>query len=459
MNFGEHADTICALSTANGMGAIAVIRVSGPQALELTSRIFSKNLIDKASHTAHFGEIRNVQGVPIDEVLVNVFHQGKSFTGEATAEIACHGSVYIQQQIIQLLLENGCRMADPGEFTMRAYMNGKMDLAQAEAIADLIASRSAMAHKLAMTQMRGGFSRELEQLREQLIQFVALMELELDFSEEDVEFADRTQLKQLVTRIVTVVGRLRDSFATGNAIKNGVPVAIVGAPNVGKSTLLNALLREDRAIVSEIAGTTRDVIEDEMVIEGITYRFIDTAGLRETEDVVESMGIERSYKKAREASIVLYMLDERNQTAAQTLEELQVFQSTYLTPSQTLIVLVNKSDKLQLSFDFLADYRPVFISAREQDNLDELITRLRESVNLSGVGEEDVIVSNARHFEALHHAFQDLEKVLVGLETGITSDFVSMDIRSAIRHLGSITGEIDNEEVLGAIFSKFCIGK
>lgn len=459
MNFGEHADTICALSTANGMGAIAVIRVSGPQALELTSRIFSKNLIDKASHTAHFGEIRNAQGVPIDEVLVNVFHQGKSFTGEATAEIACHGSVYIQQQIIQLLLENGCRMADPGEFTMRAYMNGKMDLAQAEAIADLIASRSAMAHKLAMTQMRGGFSRELEQLREQLIQFVALMELELDFSEEDVEFADRTQLKQLVTRIVTVVGRLRDSFATGNAIKNGVPVAIVGAPNVGKSTLLNALLREDRAIVSEIAGTTRDVIEDEMVIDGITYRFIDTAGLRETEDVVESMGIERSYKKAREASIVLYMLDERNQTAAQTLEELQVFQSTYLTPSQSLIVVVNKSDKLQLSFDFLADYSPLFISAREQENLEELLARLKESVNLSGVGEEDVIVSNARHFEALHHAFQDLEKVLVGLETGITSDFVSMDIRSAIRNLGSITGEIDNEEVLGAIFSKFCIGK
>jgi tRNA modification GTPase len=459
MNFGEHADTICALSTANGMGAIAVIRVSGPQALELTSRIFSKNLIDKASHTAHFGEIRNAQGVPIDEVLVNVFHQGKSFTGEATAEIACHGSVYIQQQIIQLLLENGCRMADPGEFTMRAYMNGKMDLAQAEAIADLIASRSAMAHKLAMTQMRGGFSRELEQLREQLIQFVALMELELDFSEEDVEFADRTQLKQLVTRIVTVVGRLRDSFATGNAIKNGIPVAIVGAPNVGKSTLLNALLREDRAIVSEIAGTTRDVIEDEMVIDGITYRFIDTAGLRETEDVVESMGIERSYKKAREASIVLYMLDERNQTAAQTLEELQVFQRTYLTPSQSLIVVINKSDKLQLSFDFLADYSPLFISAREQENLEELLARLKESVNLSGVGEEDVIVSNARHFEALHHAFQDLEKVLVGLETGITSDFVSMDIRSAIRNLGSITGEIDNEEVLGAIFSKFCIGK
>jgi tRNA modification GTPase len=459
MNFGEHADTICALSTANGMGAIAVIRVSGPQALELTSRIFSKNLIDKASHTAHFGEIRNAQGMPIDEVLVNVFHQGKSFTGEATAEIACHGSVYIQQQIIQLLLENGCRMADPGEFTMRAYMNGKMDLAQAEAIADLIASRSAMAHKLAMTQMRGGFSRELEQLREQLIQFVALMELELDFSEEDVEFADRTQLKQLVTRIVAVVGRLRDSFATGNAIKNGIPVAIVGAPNVGKSTLLNALLREDRAIVSEIAGTTRDVIEDEMVIDGITYRFIDTAGLRETEDVVESMGIERSYKKAREASIVLYMLDERNQTAAQTLEELQVFQRTYLTPSQSLIVVVNKSDKLQLSFDFLADYSPLFISAREQENLEELLARLKESVNLSGVGEEDVIVSNARHFEALHHAFQDLEKVLVGLETGITSDFVSMDIRSAIRNLGSITGEIDNEEVLGAIFSKFCIGK
>jgi tRNA modification GTPase len=459
MNFGEHADTICALSTANGMGAIAVIRVSGPKALTITSSIFSKNLKDQSSHTAHFGIIRNAKGEAIDEVLVTIFHQGKSFTGEPTAEIACHGSVFIQQQLIQLLLENGCRMADPGEFTMRAYMNGKMDLAQAEAIADLIVSRSAMAHKLAMTQMRGGFSRELGQLREQLIQFVALMELELDFSEEDVEFADRSQLKQLVTQISHMVGCLRDSFATGNAIKNGIPVVIVGAPNVGKSTLLNALLKEDRAIVSEIAGTTRDVIEDEMVIDGISYRFIDTAGLRETEDVVESMGIERSYKKAREASIVLYMLDERNQTAAQTLEELETFRSTYLTDMQTLIVVVNKSDKLKLSFEFLADYRPIFISAREQDNLNELLVRLKESVNLSGVGEEDVIVSNARHFEALHLAFRDLEKVLVGLETGITGDFVSMDIRSAIRHLGSITGEIDNEEVLGAIFSKFCIGK
>jgi tRNA modification GTPase len=459
MNFGEHADTICALSTANGMGAIAVIRVSGPQALEITSNLFSKNLTDKLSHSAHFGLIRNGQGTTIDEVLATVFHHGKSFTGEPTVEIACHGSVFIQQQIIQLLLEKGCRMADPGEFTMRAYMNGKMDLAQAEAIADLIASRSAMAHKLAMTQMRGGFSRELGQLREQLIHFVALMELELDFAEEDVEFADRRQLTELVRNILQIVGKLKDSFATGNAIKNGIPVAIVGAPNVGKSTLLNALLREDRAIVSEIAGTTRDVIEDEMVIDGISYRFIDTAGLRETEDVVESMGIERSYKKAREASIVLYMLDERNQTAAQTLEELQVFQSTYLTPAQSLIVVVNKADKLHLNYDFLADFRPVFISAREQDNLEELLWRLRESVNLSGVGEEDVIVSNARHFEALHHAFGDLEKVLHGLTTGITSDFVSMDIRSAIRHLGSITGEIDNEEVLGAIFSKFCIGK
>jgi len=459
MNFGEHADTICALSTANGMGAIAVIRVSGPEALEITSRIFSKNLAKQTTHTAHFGYIKASDGKVIDEVLVTVLQKGKSFTGDATAEIACHGSVYIQQQILQLLLENGCRMADPGEFTMRAYMNGKMDLAQAEAIADLIASRSSMAHSLAMKQMRGGFSRELSQLREQLIQFASLIELELDFSEEDVEFADRSQLNKLVKEIINVVARLKESFSTGNAIKNGVPVAIVGSPNVGKSTLLNVLLNEERAIVSEIAGTTRDVIEDEIVVDGISYRFIDTAGLRETDDVVESMGIERSYQKAKEAHIVLYLLDERNTDKNLTLNELKAFQTDYLKDGQQLVVIVNKRDLLQSEFDFLADYNPIFISAKERVNIDSLLTRLRESIDLAGIGEEDVIVTNSRHFDALQKAHTDLLKVLEGLDTGVTGDFIAMDIRQVIHHLGSITGEISTEDLLGSIFSKFCIGK
>lgn len=459
MNFGEHADTICALSTANGMGAIAVIRVSGPEALEITSRIFSKDLTNKTSHTAHFGYIKSTEGTVIDEVLVTILQKGKSFTGDATTEIACHGSVYIQQQILQLLLETGCRMADPGEFTMRAYMNGKMDLAQAEAIADLIASRSSMAHSLAMKQMRGGFSRELSHLRDQLIQFASLIELELDFSEEDVEFADRTQLNNLVVEIINVVSRLKESFSTGNVIKNGVPVAIVGSPNVGKSTLLNVLLNEERAIVSEIAGTTRDVIEDEIVVDGISYRFIDTAGLRETEDVVESMGIERSYQKAKEAHIVLYLLDERNTDKIKTLEELNTFKSAYLKENQQLIVIVNKRDLLQAEFDFLSEFNPIFISAKERVNIDELLSRLRTSIDLAGIGEEDVIVTNSRHFDALQKAHTDLLKVLEGLNTGITGDFIAMDIRKAIQHLGSITGEISTEDLLGSIFSKFCIGK
>jgi tRNA modification GTPase len=458
MNFGEHADTICALSTANGMGAIALIRISGPEAMVVTEKIFSKSLTDKASHTAHFGYVRADNGSTLDEVLATVLHKGKSFTGEPTVEIACHGSVFIQQQIIQLLLEKGCRMADPGEFTMRAYMNGKMDLAQAEAIADLIASRSSKAHELAMKQMRGGFSRELQNLRDQLIQFASLIELELDFSEEDVEFADRSQLNKLVNEIIDVVAKLRNSFATGNAIKNGVPVAIVGAPNVGKSTLLNALLNEDKAIVSEIAGTTRDVIEDEMTIDGINYRFIDTAGLRETVDVVESMGIERSYQKAREAQIILYLLDERNIDAKATRAELENFQSAYLTSNQHLIVVVNKLDKHEDKFDFLTPFEPVFISAKEQQNLEDLTLRLRASIDLNGIGEEDVIVSNARHFDALNRAHIELQKVLNGLTTGVTGDFIAMDIRQVIHHLGSITGEISTDDLLGSIFSKFCIG-
>lgn len=459
MNFGTKADTICAPSTPSGMGAIAVIRVSGPQSIQFAQKNFSKSIKDASSHAAIFGRILNSSGELIDEVLLTIFHYGKSFTGEETVEIACHGSTFIQQQIIELLINAGCRMAEPGEFTFRAYMNGKMDLSQAEAIADLIASKSSQAHKIAMNQMRGGFSRELKSLRDQLIHFASLVELELDFGEEDVEFADKTQLETLVRKILKVVVDLKLSFSIGNVIKNGVPVTIVGAPNVGKSTLLNTLLNEERAIVSEIAGTTRDVIEDEIVINGIAFRFIDTAGLRKTDDIVENLGIERSYEKARKAHIVLYLLDDRNSDEVATIKELNLFKGTYLDDHQELIVVVNKSDKMNDELHFLKVFRPVYIAAKEKKNIDELIERLAKSVELKGIGEEDVIVSNARHVEALSHAELSLEKVIEGLKTGITGDFIAMDIRQAIFHLGSITGQISTEDLLGNIFANFCIGK
>ena len=459
MNFGAKTETICAPSTPSGMGAIAVIRVSGPESIQIVQKIFSKSIENTISHTAIFGRILNSSEELIDEVLLTIFHDGKSFTGEETVEIACHGSTFIQQQIIELLIYAGCRMAAPGEFTLRAYLNGKMDLSQAEAIADLIASKSAQAHKIAMNQMRGGFSRELQSLRDQLIHFASLVELELDFGEEDVEFADKTQLETLVRKILKVVVDLKLSFSIGNVIKNGVPVTIVGAPNVGKSTLLNTLLNEERAIVSEIAGTTRDVIEDEIVINGIAFRFIDTAGLRKTEDIVENLGIERSYEKARKAHIVLYLLDDRNSDEVATLKELNLFKETYLDNHQELIVLVNKSDKMNDELHFLKEFRPVYIAAKEKKNIDQLIERLAKSVELKGIGEEDVIVSNARHVEALSHAQFDLEKVIEGLKTGITGDFIAMDIRQAIFHLGSITGQISTEDLLGNIFANFCIGK
>ena len=457
MNFGEHADTICALSTPNGMGAIAVIRISGPKAINLVGSVFSKNIEQVTSHTAHFGLIKDEKNV-IDEVLLCVFHKNQSFTGEETVEISCHGSVFIQQSVLQLLLKKGCRMAEPGEFTMRAYMNGRFDLAQAEAIADLIASRSAAAHRMALTQMRGGVSKQLAELRQQLIDFAALIELELDFSEEDVEFADRTRLKMLITEIMRVIDKLRKSFQLGNAIKNGIPVAIVGAPNVGKSTLLNALLNEEKAIVSEIPGTTRDFIEDEIIIQGVSYRFVDTAGLRETTDIVENLGIERSFKKTSEASVVLYLLDERNIDPEQTIAELHAFQSSYIT-TQEFIVVVNKLDLSNQQLDFLAKFNPVFISAKEQTNLDLLIARIASGAIQFSDQESEVLISNVRHFDALNRAYDDLIRVQEGMNSGLPTDLIAMDIRQVINHIGSITGAVDVEEVLGSIFSKFCIGK
>jgi tRNA modification GTPase len=458
MNFGTNADTICALSTANGMGAIAVVRVSGPQAISIVNSVFSKDITKVESHSAHFGVLKD--GVQIiDEVLINVFHFNRSFTGEETVEISCHGSVFIQQAVLQLLLKNGCRMAEAGEFTMRAYMNGKFDLAQAEAIADLIASRSAAAHRMALTQMRGGVSKQLAELRQQLIDFVALIELELDFGEEDVEFADRTRLKLLIAEIAQVIDKLRNSFHLGNAIKNGIPVAIVGAPNVGKSTLLNALLNEEKAIVSDIPGTTRDFIEDEIVIKGVSYRFVDTAGLRETTDVVENLGIERSFKKAGEASVVLYLLDERNSNAKDTLNELNAFKNTYIQAQQEFIVVVNKLDLTDQSFDFLADFNPIFISAKSQTNLDLLMDRISQVAAQFSEQQNDVLISNARHFDALNRAYDDLMRVQEGMDSLLPTDLIAMDIRQVIGHIGSITGAVDVEEVLGSIFSKFCIGK
>lgn len=457
MNFGTNADTICALSTASGMGAIAVVRVSGSKAIAIVNQIFSKDISNAESHTAHFGILKDNMQI-IDEVLLNVFHVNRSFTGEETVEIGCHGSVFIQQAILQLLIKHGCRLAEAGEFTMRAYMNNRFDLAQAEAIADLIASRSAAAHRMALTQMRGGVSKQLAELRQQLIDFAALIELELDFSEEDVEFADRSRLTLLIAEIMQVIDKLRKSFHLGNAIKNGIPVAIVGAPNVGKSTLLNAFLNEEKAIVSEIPGTTRDFIEDEIIIKGVSYRFVDTAGLRETTDIVENLGIERSFKKAAEASVVLYLLDERNTNPTQTIAELQAFQASYIT-TQEFIVVVNKLDLTNKQFDFLAEFNPVFISAMSQINLDVLIDRIAAVSSQFSEQQNEVLISNVRHFEALNRAYEDLIRVQDGMNSGLPTDLIAMDIRQVIGHIGSITGAVDVEEVLGSIFSKFCIGK
>lgn len=445
-------ETICALATANGVGAIGMIRISGPESFEIVSRIFSKSLVGKSSHTAHFGTVRGADGNLIDEVLLTVFAEGKSFTGEESVEITCHGSPYIQQQIIQRLLKNGCRLAAPGEFTQRAFLNGRMDLSQAEAVADLIASQSKSAHNIAMKQLRGGFSNELKTLREKLIHFASLVELELDFAEEDVEFADRTELRQLVTEVLAYIKRLSASFELGNAIKNGVPVAIVGAPNTGKSTLLNALLGDDRAIVSNIAGTTRDVIEETLNIEGITFRLIDTAGIREGAEEIEAMGIERSKDMIRKATVVLCMADGTNK------EEVEVARKWADTvreefPEKVILFVINKVDLQTYETDDLQ------ISAKEGTQLEQLKSTLVESVKGDFNLAEETIVSNARHYDALVRTAEALDKALQGLETGITGDFIAMDIRQAMYELGTITGDISTDDLLGNIFANFCIGK
>lgn len=459
--------TICAISTPPGIGGIAVIRLSGKEAVPVTEKIFQspaieKRLADQRANTLHFGVIKSGNEL-IDEVVVSLFKAPHSFTGEDIVEITCHGSVYIQQIILQLLISNGARMAKPGEFTQRAFLNGKMDLSQAEAVADLIASGNAAAHKLAISQMRGGFSREINQLRAELLRFAALVELELDFSEEDVEFADRSALIELSTRIATLLKKLTESFRLGNVIKNGIPVAIIGETNVGKSTLLNALLNEDKAIVSDIHGTTRDVIEDVVNIGGTLFRFSDTAGIRETIDVIESMGIERSYNQLDKAEIILLVTDISG--AVQPIVD-RIVKIREKIVDQQLIIIGNKVDVASLASQNQLSKMPllprealVFIAAKSRANLDELVQIMKRAVDFDSIGPEEIIVSNVRHYEALMLAFSAIEKVIEGLKTGISGDFLAQDIRECLHYLGEITGEVSTDEILGHIFKHFCIGK
>ena len=471
MNTFQSQDTICAIATANGIGAIGLIRVSGDKSLEIVSSIFSKDLQNRTTHTAHFGTIQNKEKELIDEVLVTIFHQGKSFTGEESAEIACHGSPYIQQQVMQLLLQNGCRLANPGEFTMRAFANGKMDLSQAEAVADLIASQSRNAHNIALKQMRGGFSNELKDIREKLINFASLIELELDFGEEDVQFADRTQLNKMVDDVVIYIGRLIQSFELGNAIKNGVPVAIVGAPNTGKSTLLNTLLGEERAIVSNIEGTTRDVIEETININGILFRLIDTAGIREGAETVEAMGIERSLEKIKMAEIVIVMSD-YSESGSQVEGHLSMDTTTAATwvnqlqeeyPDKNFVLIGNKADlrSSKNTPDTISnsDLKFIPISAKQKEGIEDLKTCMETAVIGNFDLQNETIVSNVRHHDALTKTLISLQKAKTGLVENVTSDFVAMDIRQAMYDLGTITGDISTDDLLGNIFSKFCIGK
>ena len=448
-------DTIIALSTPPGSGAIGVIRLSGPAAISLTNQVFGgKDLEKQATHTLHFGLIKD-GAIVIDEVVVSLFVGPKSYTKENVVEISCHGSNYIIQQIISLLISKGARAAKPGEFTLRAFLNGGLDLSQAEAVADLIASDSKASHDVAMQQMRGGFSNELKGLREQLIHFASMIELELDFAEEDVEFANRDQLRELVQRINKVLQRLIHSFEVGNVIKNGVPVVIAGKPNVGKSTLLNALLNEERAIVSDIAGTTRDTIEDEININGVTFRFIDTAGIRETADIIEAKGVERTLDKMKQAKLIIYMVDaQEDQT--EVLKQL-----TDLAKQDTpFLFIVNKFELLDhAQKEFYLSHNALLISAKDKIGIDTLESTLLEKVNLSNINTSETLVTNIRHVEALKQTQNSLNSVLENIYNPVTSDFLAMDIKQALHYLGEITGTVTTDDLLENIFTKFCIGK
>lgn len=451
-------DTIVAVATASGAGAIAVIRLSGPDAVTITQRVFKgKNLEQQASHTIHFGTIRD-EGKIVDEVLISLFKAPHSYTKENVVEISCHGSDYIVQQIVKLLLKHGARLANAGEFTKRAFLNGQFDLAQAEAVADLIASDSALSHEVAMKQMRGGFSQEIKRLRAELVHFASMIELELDFGEEDVEFADRDQLRNLILNIQRIIRELLKSFELGNVIKNGVPTVIVGKPNAGKSTLLNELLNEEKAIVSDVPGTTRDFIEDEISLGGVTFRFIDTAGLRETTDKVEAIGVERTMQKLNQSSLIIYLFDITTTTPEEVLQEIAELNPKNLP----LLPVANKID--EASAETLAAFDQmeglVKISAAEGANMDALKEALVEKVNLGKLNtQQQTIVTNLRHVDSLNKTYSALDDVLNGLALGMSGDLVAADIRRALYSLGEITGEITTDDLLDNIFTKFCIGK
>ena len=455
-----HQNTIVALATPSGAGAIAIIRLSGKDAITIAAEVFNsirgKELSKQKSHTVHLGNIVDGNRI-IDEVLATVFKNPNSYTGENVVEFSCHGSSYIQQEIIQLLLRKGCRMATAGEFTLQAFLNGKMDLSQAEAVADLIASDSKASHQLAIQQMRGGFSTEIEELRIQLLNFASLIELELDFSEEDVEFANREEFQKLIKKITILLKKLIDSFATGNVLKNGIPVAIVGRPNSGKSTLLNSLLNEERAIVSNIAGTTRDTIEDEITIGGIRFRFIDTAGLRDTTDEIEKIGVERALEKLEKSSIYIYLFDSTEMSVVEVKKELDSF----TTNSKQLIVAnkIDKASKEEVSAINNSDLPFLTISAKNKDSLDVLTNSLLDIAGIEALDSNQLMVTNSRHYDVLIKSLEEISKVQEGIDNHLTGDLLAIDLRQALYFLGEITGQVSNDDLLGNIFANFCIGK
>ena len=453
-------ETIIALATPNGLGAISVIRISGLNAISVTEKLFkpkgNKKLSNQKSHTVHLGHLMK-NGHELDEVLVTLFKGPHSYTGENTIEISCHGSTFIQQEIIDLFIENGIRVANPGEFTLRAFINGKMDLNQAEAVADLIASENEGSHKLAMEQMKNGFSNDLKKLRAELLHFSSMIELELDFSQEDVEFAERSEFKKLTVKIQTELEKLIDSFKSGNVLKNGISVAIAGKPNAGKSSLLNTLLNEDKAIVSDIPGTTRDSIEDSLVIDGINFRFTDTAGLRETEDIIESKGIEKTKEKINNARILIYLFDSNDTT----FNEINLDMDSFKREDLSILLVRNKVDLKNTNQNLinqLEKFEIIEISANNIDSVSSLKKRLVNEINILNPY-TDTVISNSRHYEALMKALKAIEEVNMGLKSEISGDLLSVDIRKSIEHLAEITGEITNDDVLGNIFANFCIGK
>ncbi len=447
-----HTDNICAISSPVGIGGVALIRVSGVKSIQLVDKVFSKNILEAKGYTAHFGSIIDEKQI-IDEVIVTVFKAPKSYTGENSVEISCHGSTFIQHKIIELLVKKGARIANPGEFSQRAFLNGKMDLSQTEAVADLIHAKSNAAHEIAIHQMKGGFSSELKILREKLIEFASLVELELDFAEEDVEFADRKQLNTLVANLTNHIGNLKTSFKYGNAIKNGVQTVIAGRPNAGKSTLLNKLLKEERAIVSNQPGTTRDTIEEIIIINGIEFRLIDTAGVRNADDKVEILGVERTFQKIATSSIFIYIYDVSNTSIKEVENDLIELNKTNIPT----IVIANKIDLLDVQKDIPTEH--LKLSAKKEENIVELTNAIYDLFIQQGDSFEGTIITNLRHYEALENAQKSLEKVNTGLQQKISGDLLAMDIREVLYHIGSITGDISSDELLGNIFANFCIGK